>query len=94
MVMENDQTNAFEIFDILERHPPQFGMFFDLAEFFVGQFAWLEQNAIRNTDLADVVKQSGHHDSVQVRIGEAQTHTNRAGIRSHAAAVTTGIEIA
>ena len=78
--MKNYQTDRFEVLNVLQSHPPQFGMFFDMGELFICQSATLQQNMVRNSDLADIVQQRPHNDLVQLSVGEAETQCSSARI--------------
>ena len=92
--MEEHERYFLELLDVLERHPAKFRMFLDQLKLFFRQAALLQQDVIRNSDLADVVEQPCDNDVVRIRIVQTQGYRDTTVVFRHAIAVTAGVGIA
>src|SRR5205809_7751085 len=92
--MEEHERYFLELLDVLERHPAKFRMSLDQLKLFFRQAALLQEDVIRNSDLADVVVQPCDNDVVRIRIIETQGYRDTTVVFRHAIAVTVGVGIA
>ena len=61
----DDGTHLQELgWTVLEDFITDTGMLFHDLEFFCGQLAWLEQDPVLDSDLADIVHRCSHLDNI------------------------------
>src|ERR1700684_1620243 len=91
--MQDVEAGLFQALEFADGGPSKLRMTFHDFVFFVGEAAGLIEDAVGNADLADVVQQRAHLESVHVAFGNAEAARNEKAPLRQARAVEAGVQI-
>jgi len=85
--------HSVQVVEFLDDFEADDGMLLDFLDFFLGQATRLAENAVVDTDLSNVVQQSGEIDIPQILLGQAQFFPKSSGNQCDPFAVTARVGI-